>query len=215
MINRLPYPYAIIEGNIGSGKTSLVNAFAKGYDCDILLENFDENPFLETFYENPARYALPVELFFMSERHQHLSTELIQRSLFSKPKLADYSFVKTWLFGRVTLKAHELDLFKRLFQQLNASIPLPSKQLYLKRPMECLIHNIKKRNRSFEQNISTDYLKSVDQTYLQYFASEKRFPIVVIELGDLDFLSEPSLQKKIQTIFESKHSNGLHYESLI
>ena len=106
-----PYKYICIEGNIGSGKTSLCEILASKYPVQLILEEFDDNPFLPYFYQNPERFAFTVELFFMAERHKQLSQLTLQKDLFYQFTLADYSFWKTLIFARKNLDEKNIDWF--------------------------------------------------------------------------------------------------------
>ena len=152
----LPVDYLVVEGNIGAGKTTLAERVAERYACDLVLEEFRDNPFLPLFYEDRERYALTVELFFMAERHAQMQQRLAQPTLFGAPVVADYIFAKTWLFARQTLRAHERNLFRRLFDQLNAQVPLPQRLLFLHRPVPVLLEQIARRGRDFERSIDAE-----------------------------------------------------------
>jgi len=134
-----PYRFIAVEGNIGSGKTTLCHKLADRYGCDLVLEQFAVNPFLPFFYENPERYAFPVELFFMTERHKQLLEHFAQPDLFRTFTVADYFFVKTLLFAKTNLSEAEFRLFNRLFSVLNATFPKPDLLLYLSLPVEMLM----------------------------------------------------------------------------
>ena len=210
----LPLEYVVIEGNIGAGKTTLARLLHQRYGCELVLEQFADNPFLPLFYEDQDRYALMVELFFMTERHTQLTPLLTQPSLFSQPVLADYLFIKTWLFARQTLKPAERNLFKRLFDQLNKLLPLPQKLLFVHRPTPVLMANIAKRGRDYEQTISTEYLAKIQRTYWDYLRQEKRFPVIMIDAGELDFEHSPHLLDELSTIVATPYKPGLHVHTL-
>ena len=129
----MQHQFLIIEGNIGAGKTTLSQMLAEDFGFKLLLEEFADNPFLPHFYQNPDRYAFPVELFFMTERHKQLQQELAQRDLFQEGIVADYIFYKTLLFARNNLNTEEYRLFQRLFNILNAAFPKPD-QSHRQRP---------------------------------------------------------------------------------
>ena len=206
---RLPLDHLVIEGNIGAGKTTLAKRLGDTFACDLVLEEFDDNPFLPLFYEDRERYAMMVELFFMTERHAQMEPRLNQPSLFSQPILADYVFIKTWLFARQTLKAKELELFKRIFDSLNQQIPLPQKLLFIHRPVNVLLEQIAKRGRGFETNISADYLSSIQRTYWTYFREEKRYPIVMVDLGDADFEEDEGVYEQLVDVVLQPARKGL------
>ncbi|NBU52432.1 MAG: deoxynucleoside kinase, partial [Chitinophagia bacterium] len=121
----LPYEFVCIEGNIGSGKTSLVERMSRDYNGRMLLEQFEDNPFLPLFYNNPERYAFTVELFFMTERYKQLQNHISNQDLFSSKIFSDFSFIKTLLFARKNLQDEEYKLFQMLFSVLNKSFPKP------------------------------------------------------------------------------------------
>jgi len=165
MTETLPYKYIAIEGNIGAGKTTLCNMLHKDFNCRLILEQFADNPFLPYFYENQERYAFPVELFFMTERHKQLQENLSQRDLFQQMIVADYFFIKTLLFAKNNLSDEEYRLFQRLFHILNSTFPKPELIVYLHRSVDNLIENIKARGRSYEQEIAPSYLLEIQNTY--------------------------------------------------
>lgn len=214
LLPALPVDYLALEGNIGAGKTTLARLLAERYGCELVLEQFDDNPFLPLFYEDQERYALMVELFFMAERHGQLGPLLTTPSLFARPVLADYTFIKTWLFARKTLRAHELELFRKLFVQLNENLPLPRKLIFIHRPIPVLLQLIAKRNRSYESKIGGEYLSRVQRTYWDYFREEKRFPIVVVNVGKGNFEQDQALLDRLIKIIGKPFQNGLNIVEL-
>lgn len=208
--NTLPYRFIAIEGNIGAGKTTLCRMLADDFNYRLILEEFNDNPFLPPFYENPDRYAFPVELFFMTERHKQLQQELSQQDLFQQAIVSDYIFYKTLLFAQKNLNEDEYRLFQRLFRILNATFPKPDLLLYLHRPVMDLIGNIQKRGRSFEQDISPDYLQKIQQAYFEYFRLESRLPILVVDVEGLDFQSTPAYYQQILDLLQKDYKPGVH-----
>ncbi len=201
--------FIAIEGNIGAGKTTLANRLATDYNRRLILEEFSDNPFLPPFYREPERYAFPVELFFMAERHKQLQAELAQADLFTNGVIADYIFVKTLLFARNTLPPEEFRLFSRLFKAMDAGFPNPELIVYLHRPIEALQANIAKRGRAYEQEMKDDYLKSVQEAYFNYFGSQKELPVLVLELGDLNFVEDESVYARMVAAIEREWPVGL------
>ena len=201
--------FIAIEGNIGAGKTTLANRLAVDHNRRLILEAFSDNPFLPPFYKEPERYAFPVELFFMAERHKQLQHELTQTDLFSNGVIADYIFVKTLLFARNTLPAEEFRLFSRLFKVMDAGFPKPDLIVYLHRPVECLQANIARRGREYEQEIKDDYLASVQAAYFNYFGTQKEQPVLVIDLGDADFEANQAIYDRMAALIEESFPVGM------
>ena len=205
----LPVDYLVIEGNIGAGKTTLTRKLAADFGARTLYESFGDNPFLPLFYGDRDRYAMMVELYFMTERHRQLSEVKPERNLFGEPLIADFLFLKTWLFARSNLSGHERKLFRRIFDGLNEQLPAPQLLLYLHRPVDVLLANIAKRGRGYEEGITADYLVQIERTYWDYLRSELRFPVVLMDLGDADFESKDSAYAAIRAACRTKAGSGL------
>ena len=204
-------PFTVIEGNIGAGKTTLAERLAAQFGRRLILEQFTDNPFLPLFYKDPARYAFPVELFFMAERHKQLEAELAHRELFTQAgTVADYLFVKTLLFARNSLSEQEFRLFHRLFTVMDAGFPEPDLVVYLHRPVAALQHNIRRRGRAYETDISDAYLASVQAAYFRYFRSVPQLPVVVIDVGDTDFTVAEAYERIVQLLTQHTYGPGMH-----
>lgn len=204
-----PYQFIAIEGNIGTGKTTLCEGMQARFGCNLVLEQFTDNPFLPVFYKNPERYAFPVELFFMTERHKQLQAHFAEPDLFSTFTVSDYFFLKTLLFAKKNLNDEEYRLFQRLFQVLNAPFPKPELLVYLHRPIEVLVKQIEKRGRSMEDYITPAYLENIQSAYFDFFKTNPAFPVLVIDMGDLDFVQEPALLDKLYETMGQRHSAGV------
>ncbi|WP_116105438.1 deoxynucleoside kinase [Lewinella sp. IMCC34191] len=201
--------YVVIEGNIGAGKTTLARMLAERFNHRLVLEEFSDNPFLPLFYREPERYAFPVELFFMAERHKQLQAELSNPELFSQGTVADYLFIKTMLFARNSLNEQEFRLFTRLFRALDVAFPKPDLIVYLHRPVEALQANIRRRGREYEQDIGDAYLKSVQQVYLDYLRTVKETPVLLFELGEENFAEDELLFERIIAAMTGTVKRGL------
>lgn len=204
------YDFIAIEGNIGAGKTTLAHILSKELDAQLILEQFSDNPFLPEFYKNPERHAFSVELFFMAERHKQFQEQFQAPDLFSNRKIvSDYFFEKTVLFAQQTLNEDEFKLFNRLFTIIKAQFVHPDLLIYLYRDVEILKANIAKRGRSYEANISTEYLQKIQSAYMDYFKMVDAYPVLVLDIGDLDFTEDELFLKKIQHRLSENHPNGM------
>ena len=205
----IPYNFIAIEGNIGAGKTTFCNMLAQDYDCRLILEQFTDNPFLPLFYDNPERYAFPVELFFMTERHKQLQASLANVDMFTPLSISDYFFIKTSLFAKNNLKDEEFRLFYRLFEVLNSTFPKPEILIYLHRSVDNLLKNIQKRGRDYETDISAAYLLEIQNVYFEFFRTEKNMPIVVVDVGDLNFMEDKKAYEQLVDILKNTYPKGM------
>lgn len=185
--------YLVIEGNIGAGKTSLSKLIAKDFGGKLILERFKDNPFLPKFYEDAARYAFPLEMSFLADRYQQFLDDIRQFDLFSDFVVADYDIYKSLIFAEVTLQPEEFDLYKKLFNLMYKDVSRPDLYVYLHQNTERLLQNIKKRGRSYEQDIQADYLKRINQGYLEFIKNQSTHRNVkIIDVSDLDFVENRS-----------------------
>src|SRR6476620_7990068 len=181
------YHFITIEGNIGAGKTTLAHLLARHYNARLVLEEFADNPFLPKFYENPQQFAFPLELFFMAERYKQLKELIQQKDLFQNVTVADYLFTKCLLFAKVNLPEDEFRLYQRLFDIIYQQLIQPDILIYLHAPVEKLQQNIKKRARSYEQNIPDSYLFNIQETYTHYLKQHDQVTLFV-DASHSDFL---------------------------
>ena len=191
----IPFSFINIEGNIGSGKSSLSKKIAADFDANLILEEFENNPFLPKFYEDPEKNAFPLELSFMAERFQQLIGKGSNLNLFSKIKIADYSFFKSKLFAQNNLKEDEYNLFNKLYNIMFSSIKHPELLIYLHSNIERLQKNIQLRGREYEQNIDNEYLKSIEQKYFDYLKKQDNFPVLIIDVSNIDFVKDKKHHK--------------------
>jgi deoxyguanosine kinase len=203
-----------IEGNIGSGKTTLATLLARDFGRRTVLEQFADNPFLPRFYSNPERYAFPLELYFMAERFQQLRHELAEQDLFAGGVVTDYMFTKSLLFARVTLGSDEYKLYKRLFDIISPTLPHPDLIVYLYAPVGQLLANIKLRGRSYEQGIQAEYLERLQETYLDYFRQNIGLKVLVVDTRDVDFVSDPKHYRNLTDLIDRDYAAGVHYFDL-
>jgi deoxyadenosine/deoxycytidine kinase len=203
------YNYLVIEGNIGSGKTTLTTKLAADTGRRMILEEFSDNPFLPRFYKDPDRYAFQLELSFLSERYQQIKTELGHPDLFGQGIISDYYLAKSFIFSKHNLKSDEMALFEKLFTIINLQAPRPDLYVYLHLPVERLLENIRMRGREYEQNITAEYLKEVQDGYFGFFKSQTGMKIVVVDTSNIDFVNIKSDYQMIKRIiFESTFKPG-------
>jgi len=215
MDKKIPYNYISIEGNIGTGKTSFCRKMQQHHNCKLVLETFTDNPFLPMFYKDPARYAFTVELFFMTERHKQLQGNLMSQDLFNDFTISDYMFMKTILFARKNLEEEEFRLFQKLFSVLNQSFPSPDLLVYFHRNVDVLMKNIHDRGREFEQDIKPEYLKKIQDSYFEYFRNILSFPVLILDLGELDFMSDERVFEEVRSLLTKEYTPGVHRMTLV
>ena len=207
------YQFITIEGNIGAGKTTLAHLLSKHYNARLILEEFADNPFLPKFYENPAQYAFPLELFFLAERFKQLKELLQQQDMFRQLTISDYLFTKCLLFAKVTLPGDEFRLYQRLFEIINQQLIQPDLLVYLHAPVSRLQANIKKRNRTYEQNIPDEYLFNIQETYTSYIRHHN-VKTLFVDASNADFLGNAIHFKVITDALEKDYPDGQHHISL-
>jgi deoxyadenosine/deoxycytidine kinase len=209
----MKYNFVTIEGNIGAGKTTLSNLLSRHYNARLILEEFADNPFLPKFYENPAQYAFPLELFFMAERYKQLKDLLQTKDMFSSVTISDYLFTKCLLFAKVNLPDTEFHLYQKLFDIINPQIIQPDIVIYLHSPVNKLKENIKKRNRQYEQSIPNDYLFSLQETYTQYIRQHD-IKTLFVDAANADFINNEKHLHTIIDALDKEYEQGQHYISL-
>ncbi|HTI91785.1 MAG TPA: deoxynucleoside kinase [Puia sp.] len=209
----MKYHFITIEGNIGAGKTTLAHMLARHFNARLILEQFADNPFLPKFYENPAQYAFPLELFFMAERYKQLKELVHTADLFQSVTISDYLFTKCLLFARVNLPDQEFLLYQKLFDIIHAQMIQPDILIYLHAPVDKLQSNIRKRNRSYEQSISDEYLYDIQETYTHYIR-QHNIRTLFVDVSNADFLGNEAHLKVILDALEKEVGEGQHYFTL-
>jgi deoxyguanosine kinase len=197
------YRHVVVEGNIGSGKTSLAKMLAERWNARLLLETFEDNPFLPKFYEEPERYGFPVELTFLAERYHQKKETTLQTDLFQPKLVADYMFSKSMIFARINLTEDEFELYRTLFQIIHERLPKPDLIVFLHCPPEKALQNIAKRGRSYEESIQLEYLQSINQGYLEYFRTLEGQRLLMIDSSELDFVRNEADFKWLVDAIES------------
>lgn len=208
------YNFIVIEGNIGAGKTSLVKKIARQYNAKLILEQFENNPFLPKFYENPDKYSFPLELSFLAERYNQLKNELSNRDLFKTFTIADYYFMKCLIFSKLTLANDEYNLFRQLFNIIYRSLPEPDLYVFLHLNIDALIDNIKRRGRNYEKEIDRKYLEKIQKGYYDFFMQQQDLRILIIDVNNIDFVNNDEHYKLlVEAIFNpdvSRYKKGIN-----
>jgi deoxyguanosine kinase len=179
--------YVAVEGPIGSGKTSLARRLAERFGADTLLEQPGENPFLERFYRDMARHALPTQLFFLFQRARQLEP-LAQPDIFGRPVVADFLLEKDPLFARITLSADELALYQRIYDALRPQAPVPDLVVYLQASPRTLVERVRQRAAAWERGISEEYLAMLAEGYARFFHSYGAAPVLIVNSENLNFV---------------------------
>ena len=179
------YKFIVVEGPIGVGKTTLARKLANNLNSELLLEKFLENPFLEKFYKDIDKYALSTQLHFLLQRKADLS-KLDSVGSSNKNYVSDYFINKDKLFAKTALSRNEFELYNKIFDALNITIPKPDLIIYLQAEPDILLERIKLRGNGFEKNITKYYLQKITDAYTQFFYSYKESPLLIINTSRVD-----------------------------
>ena len=200
--------YIAVEGPIGVGKTSLAKRLAGAFNYDTLLEQSEQNPFLERFYQEPRAAALPTQLHFLFQRARQLQ-ELRQGDMFQQVWVADFVIEKDPLFAQVTLDQDELRIYQQVFDQLALDAPKPDLVIYLQAPTEVLMERIERRGIESEQQIEPDYLAQLNDAYTQFFYYYDQTPLLIVNATDINPVDNQqdfdSLVSYLSTIKSGRH----------
>lgn len=180
--------YVAIEGTIGVGKTSLANLLSEKLTAKLVLETFEDNPFLSDFYEDPERHAFQTQLWFLLQRYQQ-QQDLRQVDMFQNLVITDYMFVKDRLFASLNLNEKEMSLYDTVANMMERNVIHPDLVIFLQADTGTLMKNISKRGREIEKNISEDYIDALNQVYNEYFFRYQDTPLVIINTNNIDFVN--------------------------
>jgi deoxyadenosine/deoxycytidine kinase len=201
--------YIAIEGPIGVGKTSLAQALGLKIGARIVLEDTDSNPFIARFYQDPEKYAFPVQLYFLLTRYNQ-QRQLAQQDLFAQATVSDYLLAKDRIFARLNLDPDELVLYEGVYRLLDGQLARPDLVVYIRARVEVLAERLRKRNRTFERHISMEYLERVSAAYRDFFFYYDETPLLVVDSSEIDFVDDPGdLEDLLREI--DRTVTGSHY----
>ncbi|MDA0728052.1 MAG: deoxynucleoside kinase [Bacteroidetes bacterium] len=204
------YASIAIEGGIGAGKTTFATWLAKNLGAELMLERFEENPFLEKFYENPEAHAFSVELSFLADRYKQMQSAIKSRNLFKQRLVADYSFAKSLIFAKVNLPKDEFKLFNTMFQMMADQLPQPEVVAILDPGRERQEAQIVKRGRDYEQNLPKGYLERVAKGYAAHYKHHRGSRVLWVDTSALDFVASPEELKVLRDTILTPRKPGVH-----
>jgi deoxyadenosine/deoxycytidine kinase len=201
--------YIVVEGPIGVGKTSLAKRLAQSFASELILEQAEENPFLERFYRSRRQSALPTQLFFLLQRARQIE-QIRQSDMFSPLRIADFLLQKDRLFAELNLDPHELGLYQQVADTLELDPPTPDLVVYLQAPAEVLLRRVAMRGISYEQQIESEYLERLGEAYARFFHDYDAAPLLIVNAATIDPIHrEQDYQELLQMILRIKH--GRHF----
>jgi deoxyguanosine kinase len=189
LLDQTDVRYIAIEGVIGAGKTTLCTMLGDTLSAKVVLEKFEENPFLKDFYRDPERYAFQTQIFFLLTRYKQ-QQELFQADLFHRFLVTDYIFEKDKIFAYLNLQDEELKLYETLVGTIERNIPTPDLVVYLQSSVPRLMQNIKHRARSYEASMSDDYIRDLNEAYNYFFFRYKTTRLLIVNASDMDFVND-------------------------
>lgn len=183
------YPFIVIEGPIGSGKTTLAQMLSEKFSTELLSEKAEENPFLARFYQDAKRYALPTQIFFLFQRSRQIA-DISQLDMFSKPITADFFLEKDPLFARMNLSDEEYALYHQIYNHLQLETPKPDLVIYLQTPVDTLSERIAERNIKYEANIPHEYIERLSNAYSEFFHTYDAAPVLIVNNEKLNITKD-------------------------
>src|SRR5579864_8693902 len=181
----IAHRFIVVEGPIGVGKTSLARRLSQSLGGQLVLEQADQNPFLERFYKNPRAAAFQTQLFFLFQRARQLE-DVRQQDMFGAVRVADYLLDKDRLFARVTLDDAEYALYEQVYAKLDIQPPQPDLVVYLQAPVDVLLERIAKRGIAYEQQIERAYLERLNEAYARFFHEYEAAPLLIVNAASID-----------------------------
>jgi deoxyadenosine/deoxycytidine kinase len=196
---------------IGAGKTTLATMLGETLGANVVLERFEENPFLKDFYADPDRYAFQTQIFFLLSRYKQ-QRELFQADLFHRFLVTDYIFEKDKIFAYLNLETDELKLYETLVSSIEHNVPVPDLVVYLQSSVPVLLERIRKRGRAYEKDVAEDYIKDLNEAYNYFFFRYKATPLLIVNTVDLDFVNaKEQYEDLVREIFRPNRAGVEYY----
>jgi deoxyadenosine/deoxycytidine kinase len=200
--------FIVVEGPIGVGKTALSKRLAESLSAELVLEEVEENPFLERFYREGSSAALPAQMFFLFARARQLE-DLRQSDLFADTRVADYLYAKDMLFAELNLGADELALYRQVVDNLAVDPPTPDLVIYLQASVDSLLERIARRGIPYERQIDRRYLERLTETYARFFHAYDEGPLLIVNASEIDPVNNDAdyeqLFKQIENTTGGRH----------
>jgi deoxyadenosine/deoxycytidine kinase len=214
IVDRTEIRHIAIEGAIGVGKTSLCSMLGDVLGAQVVLERFEENPFLKDFYRDPERYAFQTQIFFLLTRYKQ-QQELFQADLFHRFLITDYIFEKDKIFAYLNLEDEELKLYETLVTSIQHNIPTPDLVVYLQSAVPRLMENIRKRGRTYEHDMSEEYIRDLNEAYNYFFFRYKASPLLIVNSSEIDFVNDTAdFEDLVREIFRPNRAAVEYYNPM-
>jgi deoxyadenosine/deoxycytidine kinase len=215
LIEHTEIRHIAIEGVIGAGKTTLASMISDLLDARLVLEQFEENPFLKDFYKDPDRFAFQTQIFFLLSRYKQQKA-LFQADLFHRFLVTDYIFEKDKIFAYLNLADEELKLYETLVSSIEHSVPVPDLVVYLQSSVPRLMSNIRHRARSYESEMSEQYIKDLNEAYNYFFFRYKATPLLIVNAAELDFVNTRAhFDQLVREIFRPGRGAVEYYNPMV